>query len=273
MPILSDPTSVDSDGDGILDSLNNSLESKTEFADPNPLRYEFLWEWPTVDKDTGEKINRVVGGFIDSLGRKKPHGAIDITQGKNDVIIAAYDGEIVGIERNNDRTDKQSLGNYIYIKHQINGTVYYSRYGHLKTIREDLKAATVDENGNYIPGTYVYAGEEIAIMGGSGGYGVHLDFQIGEVNKPYDLISDIKPYHVDLGYVIDPVLFDTAYTTQNKETLKSFPLNMLMNIPVDIYNACKSKDTDGDGIGDTTCDDCYEYFEGENGIYKKYKIK
>lgn len=127
MPILSDPTSEDVDG--ILDSVNNSFESKAEFADPNPLRYEFLWEWPAIDKDTGEKINRVVGGFIDD----RAHGAIDITQRENDIIIASYDGEVVGIERNNNRTDGQSLGNYIYIKHIINGTVYYSRYGHLDT--------------------------------------------------------------------------------------------------------------------------------------------
>lgn len=122
-----------------------------------------------------------------------------------------------------------------------------------------------------MPGTYVYAGEEMAIMGGSGGYGVHLDFQIGIVDKPYNLVLKIIPYHSDLGFVIDPILFDTAYTTQNKETIKSFPLNMLMNIPVDIHNACNGKDTDHDGEGDTTCDDCYEYFNGNNGIYKKYK--
>ena len=54
----------------------------------------------------------------------------------------------------------------------------------------------------------------------------------------------------------------------------SNPIAYLMNLLImPILSDPTSKDTDGNGIGDTTCDDCYKYFEGENGIYNKYKIE
>lgn len=263
LPISSNPCDVDSDGDGIPDCIKfyDTEEYKnhksdyyvTEFDDPNPLKFEYLWQWPVIENDTGKKLNRVTGGFIDLPTRNVPHGAIDITRGAEDIIVAAYDGEVVGIKRNDTRTDKVGLGNYIYIKHLINGKVFYSRYAHLKSISENINAGYVNEEGKYVSGTYVHAGDEIAIMGGSGGYDVHLDFQIGTLNKSYNEIKELWPKHEDLGDIIDPILFDKVFTSQDRtdDGCKK-KCNMLLNIPRNIDDKCNKGES---------CNDCKKYFD------------
>ena len=266
LPICSNPTNVDSDGDGIVDCIKYFSSEKygrygvgkdkyykTEFNDPNPLKFEYLWQWPVIENDTGKKLNRVTGGFIDLPTRTVPHGAIDITRGEEDIIVAAYDGEVVGIERNDKRTDGMGLGNYIYIKHLINGQVFYSRYAHLKIIFENINAGYINKEGEYVSGTYVHAGDEIAIMGGSGGYKVHLDFQIGTLNKPYNEIKSLSPGHDDLGNIIDPILFDKVFTSQSRtDEVSKKKYNMLLNIPNDINDQCHYG---------YSCNDCKKYFD------------
>jgi len=68
-----------------------------------------------------------------------------------DPVMATADGVVAYINR---RTGLSNYGNYIILRHTIDGIEIYSLYAHLKEVRTDLKS-----------GQAVKAGETIAIMG------------------------------------------------------------------------------------------------------------
>jgi hypothetical protein len=68
-----------------------------------------------------------------------------------DPVMATADGVVAYVNR---RSALSNYGNYIILKHQIDGIELYSLYAHLSEVRADLKA-----------GANVKAGETIAIMG------------------------------------------------------------------------------------------------------------
>ena len=68
-----------------------------------------------------------------------------------DPVMASADGTVAYI---NDRPSLSNYGNYIVLRHQIEGMEIFSLYAHLQSIRAGLKA-----------GQAVKAGETIAIMG------------------------------------------------------------------------------------------------------------
>jgi len=68
-----------------------------------------------------------------------------------DPVMATADGTVAYI---NTRPSLSNYGNYIVLRHQIEGMEIYSLYGHLHSIRDGLRA-----------GQAVKAGETIAIMG------------------------------------------------------------------------------------------------------------
>lgn len=96
------------------------------------------------------------------------HIGLDIWIKENTPILAAYDGEIHSF-KNND-----SHGNYgptIILKHNINGFVFHTLYGHLSV--ESLVGLSI--------GKKVSQGEIIAALGTpevNGNYAPHLHFQI-----------------------------------------------------------------------------------------------
>jgi peptidoglycan LD-endopeptidase LytH len=68
-----------------------------------------------------------------------------------DPVMAAAEGVVAYINR---RTGLSNYGNYIILRHVVDGIEIYSLYAHLKEVRADLKS-----------GQGVKAGETIAIMG------------------------------------------------------------------------------------------------------------
>jgi murein DD-endopeptidase MepM/ murein hydrolase activator NlpD len=68
-----------------------------------------------------------------------------------DPVVATADGTVVYI---NTRPALSNYGNYVVLRHQVEGLEVYSLYAHLREVRRDLK-----------PGRAVKAGETIAIMG------------------------------------------------------------------------------------------------------------
>ncbi len=68
-----------------------------------------------------------------------------------DPVMATADGVVAYINR---RPSLSNYGNYIVVRHSIEGLEIYSLYAHLKSVRDDLQ-----------PGKAVKAGETIAIMG------------------------------------------------------------------------------------------------------------
>jgi len=68
-----------------------------------------------------------------------------------DPVMATADGSVAYINR---RTGLSNYGNYLILKHSVDGVEVYSLYAHLSEIRADLK-----------PGAPVKQGEQIAVMG------------------------------------------------------------------------------------------------------------
>jgi murein DD-endopeptidase MepM/ murein hydrolase activator NlpD len=81
---------------------------------------------------------------IRSIQRDKQNEPID-------PVMATADGTVAYI---NTRPSLSNYGNYIVLKHQLDGLEIYSLYAHLREIRAGLK-----------PGQAIKAGEQIAIMG------------------------------------------------------------------------------------------------------------
>jgi hypothetical protein len=96
-------------------------------------------------------------GCVRSEGRQM-HEGLDIRclqrdeRGEpTDPVMATADGQVAYL---NPKPSLSTYGNYIVLRHQIDGIEIYSLYAHLREIRRDLK-----------PGQNVKAGETIAIMG------------------------------------------------------------------------------------------------------------
>ncbi len=68
-----------------------------------------------------------------------------------DPVVAAADGVVAYVNR---RPSKSNYGNYLLIRHVVDGMEVYSTYAHLRTIRADLG-----------PNSPVRAGETIGVMG------------------------------------------------------------------------------------------------------------
>ena len=137
LPIYSDPTSIDSDDDGLLDNayVNNyaDVDEKDKIpyewvkqsdeyfnvSDSNPLKKEIVWQWPAYYSD-GITINRLQSAFGEPRD-SGPHNGIDITpehgHRENCYVVAAYDGKIINMVPNN-----SGAGYYIEIEHNIKAT-------------------------------------------------------------------------------------------------------------------------------------------------------
>lgn len=112
--------------------------------------------------------------------KEKLHEGVDLASGEPVTPVCAFaDGEVIGI-RNTviGYTEKQTGGNYVYIRHDDH-TV--TRYYHLSYGSVSVKK-----------GDKVFRGEEIGIMGATGMVtGKHLHFQIEIDDKPVDPVPFI----------------------------------------------------------------------------------
>lgn len=267
LPVISDPTMIDSDGDKIPDCIKfyDTEEYKnhksdyyvTEFDDPNPLKFEYLWQWPALDKDNGNKLTRIAAGLEDD--RTPPHGAIDIgALGIHHNAVASADGVVIDTYNNYYKglNKKKNCGNYVFIMHEIKGVKYFSRYIHLETVNVEI-------------GDEVHAGDIIGKIGGTGKsdtntsdqYFYHLDFQIGII----DSITKLKDgtYSYVLKLVIDPLIFNYEYDKDGTKEITRKTYDMLINIPKNIDHTCTGGEEYFDDSGNKqnySCHDCLKLF-------------
>ena len=114
----------------------------------------------TVTSSYGTRIDPITG-------EEKKHTGIDISDGIHSEILAVADGEVVETGTTN------AWGNYVEIKHEINGEILYSFYAHLSQVNV--------ENGQQIS-----QGNVIGLEGGNpaedpnsgNSTGRHLHFEI-----------------------------------------------------------------------------------------------
>ena len=109
------------------------------------------------------------------------HNGLDLSAPMGTNVISIGDGEVYEIG-----FDPMGLGNYVYIKHDFGGLIYYSAYGHM------LNDSIVVEKGQNIKiGTKI---GEVGSTGNSTGYHLHLTILDRELIFDKDHLLD--PYSV-----------------------------------------------------------------------------
>jgi len=110
-----------------------------------------------ITSNYGERVHPITG-------EKIKHSGVDLKGEKGDPVTAIAGGEIVEAEFD------VTYGNYIKIKHEINGEITYSKYGHLSKI--DVKVGDSVKNG-----------DKIGEVGATGmATGPHLHFEMQDAN-------------------------------------------------------------------------------------------
>jgi len=110
-----------------------------------------------ITANYGERIHPITG-------QKIKHSGVDLKGAIGDPVTVVADGEV--FEADFDAT----YGNYIKVKHEIDGEVTYSKYGHLSKI--DVKV-----------GDFVNIGDKIGEVGATGmATGPHLHFEMQNAN-------------------------------------------------------------------------------------------
>ena len=121
-----------------------------------------ILKWPLSSGTSG--YNKISSSWSDG-GRN--HGAIDIAAASGANVLASAAGTVDTV-----CTDGWGggYGNYVILKHNINGATYYTQYSHLSSVK-------VSKNQSVNQGT------TIGCVGNTGeSYGAHLDFQVKKRN-------------------------------------------------------------------------------------------
>jgi hypothetical protein len=148
------------------------------------------------------KYNGVTTKFGDTsspyYSKAKPHRGVDLGWNSsyggqyNTPVYAVNDGEVILVGTS---TGSGNAGNYIYIRHSFDGNYdLLSRYCHLK-----------DNSIKVKKGQKVKMGEQIATMGGTYGYAVHLHYEMWKVPKSWKY-----NYSDRTKYVVNPLLYTFA---------------------------------------------------------------
>ncbi|MEI3508858.1 MAG: M23 family metallopeptidase [Bacilli bacterium] len=104
------------------------------------------------------------GNRLDPINNKSDfHSGIDLSAPEGTLIVASDNGVVSKVV-----TSDNSLGNHVYIKHNLNGEIYFSVYAHMK-------------QGSIIvhAGEQVQAKQPLGIIGMTGrATGIHCHFMI-----------------------------------------------------------------------------------------------
>ncbi len=148
------------------------------------------------------KYNGITTKFGDTsspyYSKTKPHRGVDLGWNSsyggqyNTPVYAVNDGEVILVGAS---TGSGNAGNYIYIRHSFDNSYdLLSRYCHLK-----------DNSIKVKKGQKVKMGEQIATMGGTYGYAVHLHYEMWKVPKSWKY-----NYSDRTKYVVNPLLYTFA---------------------------------------------------------------
>lgn len=135
--------------------------------------------------DVKYKIESPFGDRLDPIGSNNIefHSGMDLSAPSGTEIVSVADGVVY--ETGYSET---GLGNYVYIKHNIDGIIYYSIYGHMS-----------DDSIVVSKGDNIKMGDVIGIIGTTGNStGIHLHFTLSS-----PILSFNKDYLVDPCYVIE----------------------------------------------------------------------
>ncbi len=133
--------------------------------------------------------------------KSKPHKGVDL--GWNDnyggqyntPVYAINDGTVMYVDKT---TGNNNAGNYIWIKHEFNDYALWSRYCHLKDNSTLVKI-----------GQKVIRGQQIATMGGTYGYAVHLHFEMWKTPKNWSFNWNDR-----MKYLVNPTDYTFLFDDQ-----------------------------------------------------------
>ena len=130
------------------------------------------------DNKTHYSISSPFGMRIHPVEHKlKFHSGIDLSTSCGTPVLASGNGIIEEVGYND------SLGNYVYIKHELNDETIYSIYGHL------LDNSTIVEKGQV-----VMQGDKISSVGRTGvATGCHLHFTLMKNNLSWNQRDLVDP--------------------------------------------------------------------------------
>lgn len=160
------------------------------------------------------KFNGITEPYLSTAGpyysKSNPHKGVDLGWNNNyggqynTPVYAINDGTVMYVDKT---TGNNNAGNYIWIKHEFNDYALWSRYCHLK-----------DNSTLVKPNQKVTRGQQIATMGGTFGYDVHLHFEMWKTPKNWSFNwNDRMKYLVnptDYTFLFDDQVIGTS--TNNK---------------------------------------------------------
>ena len=219
-------------GDGTLvtdSSIEYQLpdEVKQKFISPLALNSECMVSSPFTTNRNGYS-HLAVDTYVSS-GSKNINAVYDgvVTYVLKDVpnIYSQWNGGAC-VDSNGNK-DSRSGGNYVVVKHEINGTVYYSQYMHLETISVSV-------------GDKVTRGQVLGTEGNSGcSSGYHLHFQLISVDS-----SGSKRYDPTLLFAQCSGVNIVSY---DSESLMEYLNSIYPNYNYTYSNKCVVKVRTGDG--------------------------
>ena len=201
------------------------------FAATPPVLTSFTPIWPVT---TTKRINA-----LDHYSNGDSHRGIDINAGRESVVYAVADGVVA--ETNNtcshdsDTSDTcgYSWGNYVLIKHNVNGTIYYSRYAHLTkdSIPSDI-----------YPGASVACNQEIGKSGSSGSSsGPHLHLELYTGNRSENAPKSFQ-YYTGNSTVLDGMSFSSHIPTSSVYFGDWVSSNCILSNGIYVYNGSPADD-------------------------------
>ena len=126
----------------------------------------------TITSNYGTRIDPI------DLNKISFHSGIDLSAPAGTSIVASADGVVYEVGYN-----ELALGNYVYIKHDFDGVLLYTIYGHMEDNSIVVKV-----------GDKVKAKQKIGIIGSTGrSTGVHLHFMISKNKISFDEKDLIDP--------------------------------------------------------------------------------
>ncbi len=137
-------------------------------------------------------------------------------------VLAAADGEACA-------NCVDGLGNTVWIRHKIDGKVYYTYYGHLATIEPFIPKSM------YASPTKVTRGQKIGTAGNTGTWYIHLHFGVYNAYRvpidPYDLHTVRSAYfpnpdHRSMG--VNYLFMDDPPPDPSQPDIDPYPIPLLL---------------------------------------------